>query len=706
MAGGRRESVLLRMSRRTRVPVIRQQEAAECGLAALAMVAAHHGYLIDLSQLRRRVPTSSRGMNLRNMLEAASVLRLSGRALRLSIDELGKLSLPSILHWQMGHFVVLVKLLKNGAIVHDPARGRCKVSNAQLHECFTGVALELEPMVDFRPGSHRGRLTLTDFARSFSGLGGYLSLILIVLIATQALALVPPVATQLLIDDVLLSSQPGSLRMAFLGLGLVMLVTVLLETLHKWVSLYVGTHLALRSSTNTIRHLLFLPVKYFHNRHVGDLLSRVDSLSPIRNTLLESSVTGLVHGVVILATLALMFFYSTQLSVLTLLGLALSSVIGWSILPASRRLTEQALLYGASHRNSLLETLRATSTVKALGLELTRWSAWHNDFVSATDTRFREMRLGLAGSFLLGLVNVADQLLFLGIGIHGVIEQQLTIGMLFAFLTLRGRFRDAAMSLAAIAKNLFMLPVHIERVSDILLSDAEAEPPAGAVITPLTGAINVQHLSFNYPGERNLFTNLSFSIKASEAVVLTGPTGCGKSTLLMLLATQLVPSRGSLSFDAVDVRLRDVRNVRSQLGVVLQDDRLFRGSIAENIAAFDPAIRLERVRAAARAAAILSDIESMPMSFNTLLSGMGDSLSGGQRQRLLLARALYRRPRILLLDEATSHLDIASEKQVLDNLEQLGITIISVAHRPQVLHRAQRIIRLQSPDRQAVKPGL
>ncbi len=691
----KKEGLLARMSRRRKVPLIRQQEAAECGLAALAMVAGFYGYQTDLAQLRRRVPSSARGMDLKQILTAAGVLRLAARALRLERTELAQLARPAILHWQMGHFVVLIRVLKTDAIIHDPARGRRRVTGAELDRCFTGVALELEPMVDFKQKIDGKRLSLLDFARSFYGLKSYLILTLVVLMASQALALVPPVATQMLVDDVLSSASPGSLRTAFFGLALVMLAMVLLDTLNKWVSLYVGTNLAMRSSTGTIQYLLMRPLSYFQNRHVGDLLSRVDSLAPIRNALLESCVNGLVNIVVTGATLVLMFFYSPLLAGLTLLGVLLTSLIGWSVLPVSRRLTQQALLHGAAHRNSLLETLRATSTVKALGLELTRLSVWHKDFVAATEMRFREMRVATWSSFLVGIVNAADQLLFLAVGMQGVSEQRLTIGMLFAFLTLRARFRAAATGLAVIAKSLFMLPVHIERVGDILIGPTEGESTPGAVAEELTGALAVEQLSFNYPGEGSLFANVSFAIKAGESVALVGPTGCGKSTLLMLLATQLKPSRGRIFFDGMDVRLRDLHNVRSYIGVVLQDDCLFRGSVAENIAAFDPAISLKRVHKAAQAAAILAEIEKLPMSFNTLLGGMGDCLSGGQRQRVLLARALYRRPKILLLDEATSHLDAATEMAVLDNLDELGITIVSVAHRRQALKRAQRIIRVQ-----------
>ena len=284
--------------------------------------------------------------------------------------------------------------------------------------------------------------------------------------------------------------------------------------------------------------------------------------------------------------------------------------------------------------------------------------------------------------------------LFLGVGITQLVDKQLTLGVLFAFMTLRNRLGAAGMSLLGVLQEMFMLKMHVDRLSDIVL--AEPLPPVqrGALCRPVAGSLQAKNLCFRYAGGPIVLQDFCGVIQPGESVVIAGPSGCGKTTLLKLLSAQVSPVAGDILIDGRELALWNRHHLCRQFSTVLQDDALFKGSIVENISAFDPEPDLDRVRCAAEGAQIWQDIRHMPMSFNTLVGDMGSSLSGGQRQRILLSRALYREPRILFLDEATSHLDIATEARVLDHLDSLGITIVSVAHRPDVLRRASRTIEL------------
>ena len=679
-----------------RVPLILQQEQAECGLACLAMVAGFHGNREGLRALRARLTPSVRGTALDELIAAAAGIGLAGRPVRLELPELPRLKLPALLHWRLDHFVVLVRLRRGKAVIHDPARGRIVVPRRELDRAFTGVALELSPTPGFTVAAERNPLSLPTLLASCRHLGRYLVLMALLLCVIQLLSLLPPVATQLLVDEVVLGQELPWLYRALGGLSAILLVAAMLEAMRRWIALYAGTLLATDATQAIVGHLYALPVRYFQSRHLGDVVSRLESLEPIRRAITETGINGVVQCAVVLGTLAIMLFYSPALALVSLAGMLAAGLLLAAVMPRTRRLSEEALVHQARQDSSLLETLRASAVVHALGLAPLRLAQWQNQFAFAMNARFLSGQLLIWQGFGSQLIAGAEQVLFLGVGIAGLMDGRLTLGTLFAFMTLRGRLAQATVTLLAIGRELYLLKVHLRRLSDIVLEDAPPPPPAGGIARDVRGSLHARKLSFRYPGGPLVLRDFCCVIGAGETVVITGPSGCGKTTLLRLLSMQLTADSGRLLVDGSELSLWHMPALRKQLALVLQEDSLFRGSLAENISAFDPEPDLGRIRDAAVAAAIWEDIERMPMMLNTPVGDMGSTLSGGQRQRLALARAFYRNPRMLFLDEATSHLDVETESRVLDHIDGLGITVVSVAHRPDVLRRAGRIIRLRT----------
>ena len=683
--------------RRYRVPVVIQAEQAECGLASLAMVAAYYGHKPDLATLRARYAFLHSGPTLRSILSLANAIGLTGRPVRLGLAELGRLSLPAVLHWEFDHFVVMTRHRRRGVDIHDPAVGRRFIAKHELADAFTGVAIEFSRAADFRSDATGRVPLLKKLLSSFKGLTAFLGMMLGLLLVTQLLALAPPVATQLLIDEVVLGQDRRWLFQVLAGVGLIMVTTLLIDVLRRWIALFSGTRLAADSTTAVVEHLLRLPVETVVVRPVGDLLSRIDSLRPIRAALTESCLNGVVQFVIVVTTLGVMAFYSPGLMLLSAAALLTTLCLHALLLPRSRALNLETVVTSAQASNSLIESLRSYRAVQALGLDAQRLSHWQRHFVAATNAGARQGKLRIAESLGQGLIVTVEYLLFLGIGIGGVVDKQITLGVLFAFLSLRGRLNAAATQMMSVGRELFLLRSHIERVGELVAEVPQRPAPAAALRRKVKGTLECCAVSYQYPGREQLFDRYSCSILAGESVVISGPSGIGKSTLLHMLSAGSQPTGGSVLVDGVEVDLWDPRVLRRQFGIVLQQDRLFQGSIADNISCFDSAPDLGRIREVACLAVIWQDIQALPMTVHTQVADGGAALSGGQVQRILIARALYRNQRVLFLDEATSHLDSATEQRVLDNLGKLDMTIISVAHRNNALAKGGRVIRLNTP---------
>ncbi len=657
------------------------------------MVANYHGLELGLHELRGIVGGSVRGSTLDSLMEAASSLGLSARPLRASSSDVARLRCPAILHWKMDHFVVLYRVRRHRYEILDPARGKISLKVHEFGNCFTGIALELQPTAGFKSRSGNF-LSLIRVARSYKNLTKFLSVMLFLLLTVQILAVLPTIVTQILIDEVTQAQDKNWLYAVIVGVFLLMTAGTLLDGIRKWVSIYAGARLQADSSTSVLSHLFRLPPQFVQNRLVGDLLSRLESLNPIRVAISEQSVNVIAQLGILAVTLTVMSLYSVTLSLLALASVFLSLLIIALFLPANRRLVAEQLIHTAKQNTSLVESLRAAQTVFSLGIGQSRLTQWQSHFHEYLDARFSQQRLKIVQETLGAIIVAADQALFLGIGINGVLSQSITLGVLFAFVSLRGRLTASAIALYSNVQSLLMVQVHTERLADIVLAKPVPAASAAAIRKPVDGRLSAQGLYFRYEKSEWVIADFDCNVAPGEKIAVIGPSGGGKTTLLKLLSGQLTPASGTLMYANYERSLWDAGVLRAQFGIVSQQDALFQGSIAENICGFDALPDLAAAQTVAQRVHLWGDIQSMPMRMHTLVGDMGNSLSGGQQQRLMLARALYRKPKILFLDEATSNLDAESESKILDELQSLGITMISVAHRSAAIQRADRVITI------------
>jgi ATP-binding cassette, subfamily B, bacterial CvaB/MchF/RaxB len=668
-----------------RVPLILQNESSECALASLAMIAAAWGLKADMAAFRAQVAFTPRGINLRTLMNLAAGIGLAPRPVRIGLQRIGDLKLPAILHWNMDHFVVLERVRKNVATIVDPARGRFEMTLDAMSPHFTGIAVEFTPTDSFLPGtislsrSFR-RAWFDDRRLRWSALS-----MLWLTVLLQLTIMATPFAYRSIIDQ-----TGGSLanpRFVWIACGIALMMIV--QSGSMWirglVTARLGGIFVHRVSAQIVARLFSLPVAFFQRQMLGNVLSRVRSVDALRRFVTDQAVPMVVDIFVGSVTAALMIGFSPHLAIIVIAGLAIEMsvrLLGW---PKQRELSEDLLEAEGKEMSRLLESMRAIQAIKLAGREAQRFAVWENEFVRVlnANARLNRRRSGMAA--ITSAAAAFEWTAVLVVGVLGIGFAPVTTGVLFGFLAYRGVFRERVSTIMESVWSMQQACVHVRRLDDLMLAEPE---PGGGNRAHLDGPglLQLEHISFRYgPTEPLVLNDVSLEFPAGACVAITGPSGSGKSTLVKLILGIETPQQGSIKLDGVPIDDACRRVWRGRFGTVMQDDTLLAGSINENIAFFDPRIDVDKVRAAARDAAIHEEIQALPMEYGTLVGDMGVQLSGGQRQRLLIARALYREPGLILFDEGTANLDALSEQKIAEVLSSLAITRIIVAHRSHLL---------------------
>lgn len=465
--------------------------------------------------------------------------------------------------------------------------------------------------------------------------------------------------------------------------------------LRSFVLLVAGTTLGYGIATNIARRLFRLPIEWFERRQTGDILSRFQSIAPIRDLLTKGAVAAVVDGLLAVLTLVLMFFYSPVLSVITIVAFAFYVIIRLISFRFEREAQESVIVASGKEQTTLIETLRGITTLRLFGSETLRHALWQSRLTDSVNGNVRVSRIAIwqttANTTLFGIENVITIWLAVSFVIAG---QGFSIGMVYAFIAYKTQFIQKATSLIDQGMAFRILGLHLERLADIALyPEDKSFQQASETGGELKGRIEFKDVFYRYSNaDPFVLQGVNLVIEPGEHVAITGPSGGGKTTLIKLLLGLIEPEGGEILVDGLSLSRFGYKSFRGQVAAVLQDDNLFAGSLAENIALFDDEMDMARVAQAAIAASIHDDITSMPMQYETLVGEMGSTLSGGQKQRVLLARALYRNPKVLVMDEGTSHLDMVHERAVNAAIAAMGITLVLVAHRKETIDAAERVL--------------
>ena len=677
-----------------RIPEILADSELECGAVCLAMVLGYYGRETSVAEAHERCHVGRDGATALDISNAARTYGLRVTRHAIELEELENLRTPAVLYWRFNHFVVLERVTRRGgAVICDPADGRREIDRKELSDAFTGIALGMEPGEAFED---RGDLEeepawklLGRRALRAPGLRKLVFQILLASLALQLLGLSVPLLTKTVVNTILPLQLDDVMTILGLGILVILVTQLLMGLLRGLVLVNFQARLDNELMVSFFEHVLSLPLPYFQERSTGDLIQRLSSNAQIRNVISSQTLSAFLDGTFVIVYAGIMIYTSP---VFGLVAVSLGAIQIALLLVTAKRMTHYVkaeLGAQGSAQGFLVESISGIQAIKAAGSEDRTLSHYNGVFSEQIHTLIQRGQLQSVIGAVTSAVQRLAPLLLMWLGARLVLDNALDLGTMLAMIALAQLFLQPLGSLVTAGMQLQQVGGHLERIAYVLRATPEQDRTKVRVAPRLEGRIEFDDVSFRYDESSPwAIRHLTLTIDPGKKVALVGPTGSGKSTVAKLLLGLYEPTEGEVRIDGIPLRELDLRTVREQCGVVMQEPTIFSGSVRRNISYNDPTLSVECIVRAAKLAALHDDIAKMPMGYETLVAEGGSALSGGQRQRLAIARALAREPRILVLDEATSALDSVTETAVSEHLTSRGATSLVIAHRLSTVQRA------------------
>lgn len=673
---------------------------AESALLSLAVAAQIAGIPASPETLFRAFPPQDTLSVSMLLLRAAKKIGFKAKETATTVDRLDRLPRPTLLFLSGGRTHVLL-----GAECREPGKGRVMLLDPAKKTPYLLDFEALSEQWDGRAIPLVRRFSVEALNKKF-GIGWFLPVVIrfkkhlaevfVGSFFLQAFGLITPLFSQVIIDKVLVHKGLSTLDILVLGLVIINVFEMILSVTRTYLFSHTTNRVDVILGSKLFRHLLALPLPYFEARTVGVTIARVRELETIRSFITGTALTVVLDLLFTVVFIAVMFFYSPKLTLISLLAMPFFIALSVLVTPVLRERLNRKFACNAESQSYLVEMVTGIQTVKSLAIEPQLNGRWEGVLANYVRASFRAGFLGALASSVAQLIQKSSGLAVLWFGARMVMQGEFTVGQLIAFQMLAGRVTEPILRLATLWQDFQQVRLSIERLGDILNFPAEPDSSPGRSSSGrIQGKVEFENVGFRYRLDGPpVLEEIRLTVEPGSTVGIVGRSGSGKSTLTKLVQRFYVPTVGRLMIDGVDLAQVDPAWLRRQTGVVLQENFLFAGSVRDNIAAVDTAASLDRVIAAAKLAGAHDFILELPEGYDTQVGERGASLSGGQRQRIAIARTLMTDPRILIFDEATSALDYESERIIQKNLRGIcrGRTVFIIAHRLSTIRGADVIV--------------
>lgn len=672
-----------------------QTSTPDSGLVCLIMLAQLHEIAVDAKQIEHEY-RQEQDLTEIELCRIAKHIGLKARISRIKTSRLANLPLPLIAKDTAGRFFIIAQVTATEALIYHPLIGKNQqVSLELLEQNWDGDVIQVVSRASLQAAS--AKFDFTWFIPAIIKHRKLLGEVLLISFIIQILALITPLFFQVVMDKVLVHRALTTLQVIAIGLLTVTFFQVILGGVRTYIFSHTTLRIDVELGAKLFQHLLRLPLSYFESRKVGESVARVRELENIRNFLTGNAVTVLLDFVFSIVFVAVMFYYSWQLTMLVLISLPCYVLLTVFITPVLRSRLNDKFAKGAANQAFLVESLSNIQTIKAMALEPQMVRHWEEQLAAYVHSSFRTGQIGMLGSQGVTLVSQLVSVAIMWLGASLVIDDKLTVGQLVAFNMLSGQVSSPVMRLAQLWQDFQQTGISVARLGDVLNTKNEQESKTNAVLPTIHGQLIFDKIMFRYkPDGQLILKGIGLIIQPGEIIGIVGRSGSGKSTLTKLLQKLYVPEQGRVMIDGIDLALANPSWLRRQIGVVLQENNLFNRSIRDNIAIANKNVAMDKVIWAATLAGAHDFIVELPQGYDTILGENGSGLSGGQRQRVAIARALINDPKILIFDEATSALDYESERIIQDNMQEIckNRTVLIIAHRLSAVRIANRIIAM------------
>lgn len=676
---------------------VKQHDITDCGAACIATVCLQYKKEMTITKLRDMSGTDVKGTTVLGIVQTLEKLGFEAKAVRITRDAFEeKFTLPIIVRVLtkegLTHFVVVHKIYKTKLLIADPAKGLRKIPKDEFFEDFDGFAVFCLPTSEFIADKTK---TQGVFKRFFKLLLAQKKLFVLAIIGSvilTALGIASSFFNKILMDEILPYNLKNQLLIFCIGFGIIALFNILLGAARQHLLLHLSIKIDMPLMLGYFKHIFSLPMRFFGTRRTGDILTRFSDAGTIKDIFTTMTLSLIIDIILTVVSGVILFFMNKTLFAIIAIITVVNAILVYAFKKPYKELNLESMEKQAALNSQIIDSLKGVETVKSFGVEEETMEKLENKYISALRTGYKTSVTSNVQGTLSGFFNNIGNLVLMGIAALIVMNGEITLGSMMAFMSLSSYFMDPIGRLVSLQMQIQEANIAMKRMSELYEVEEEQENVDNLISQfTLDGAVKIENLTFRYGSRAPVLKNINLEIAKGEKIALVGESGGGKTTLAKLILGLWQPEEGRVALSGYNVEEIDKKLMRREVAYVPQNVELFSGTIEENIKLGRRDATYEDIKDACKKAGCAEFIEKMPAKYGTYLEEAGANLSGGERQRIALARALIKKPKILILDEATSNLDFVSEAQIYDMLFNLDCTLIIIAHRISTIRKCDKV---------------